>query len=141
MNAEELPGIGARGVRRLGWLCGGLALALWMLSLPLGCAGRAALVGGSALLFGAALGTLLALVTRARQPLLIYAALLACLVPLGLLASGWPPASPYEIRLWKGAPDLLTGYFDILRLTLFLLGFPYPFARFGHHAPDSLPKE
>jgi hypothetical protein len=38
-------------------------------------------------------------------------------------------------------PEIFANYLDLLRLALFLLGFLYPFARFGQHAPDPLPKE
>jgi hypothetical protein len=54
-------------VRRLGRACSALALAFWALALPLGCAGRAAVVGGFALLDGALCGTLLAGITRTRR--------------------------------------------------------------------------
>lgn len=126
-------------MRRLGGICLALSLLLWLPSLPLHCAGRAALVGGFSLLNGVLLGTLLAVITRTRRPLLIYACLGGVLLSFWPLFVSWPPAEQSEIYLPHGAPEILLNYFDILRGVLFLLGVPFPFATLGHHAPDPLP--
>jgi hypothetical protein len=133
-----------RVAHRLGAVCLLLALALWSLSIPLHCAGRAALVGCCALLDGGLFGLCLALVTRARRPVLIYLFLgLAALTFWPLWESwplyhGWPIGDPGHIVAWPGAPDLVYSYFDLLRVPLFLLGMPAPFARYGQHGPDPL---
>ena len=133
-----------RVARRVGTGCVLLAIALWSLSVPLGCAGRAALVGGFALLDGAVLGLLLAAVTRIRRPILIYLFLgLATLtlwpiIQMWPLYHGWPVGDPGRIVAWPGAPELVYSYFDILRGALYLLGMPAPFARYGQHQPDLL---
>jgi hypothetical protein len=133
-----------RIARRISAVCLLLSLALWCLSLPLHCAGRAALVGGFALLDGGLLGLCLALVTRVRQPLLIYLFLgLAALTFWPMweswpLYQGWLIGDPGRIVAWPGAPELVYSYFDLLRSALFLLGLPAPFARYGQHRPDPL---
>src|SRR5579871_2176228 len=117
-----------RTALRVGVVCLLLSLALWSLALPLHCGGRAALVGSCGFLDGGLLGLCLALVTRARRPLLIYLSLgLASLTFWPIWASwplyhGWPIGDPGRIVAWRGAPDLVYSYFDMLRGTLFLLG-------------------
>jgi hypothetical protein len=134
-----------RTAYRIGAVCLLLSLGVWGLSLPLHCAGRAALVGGWALLDGGLLGLALALVTRARRPLLIYLFLgLAALTFWPIwegwpLYRGWPVGDPGRIVAWRGAPELVYSYFDLLRSALFLLGMPAPFVRYGQHGPDPLP--
>ncbi len=136
-----------RTARRLGLACLLLAIVGWSVSIPLHCSLRAALVGGCAFLNGGLFGLCLALVTRVRRPVWIYFwLLLAALTFWPLwhdwpLWQGWPIGDPATIRLWRGAPAILTGYYDILRFCLFLLGLPFPFARFGQHGPDPLPPE
>jgi len=131
-----------RIARRIGCVCVLLALALWTLSLPLQCAGRAALVGGFALIDGAIAGLCLALVTRVRTAKLIYLALTGAGLTLWPIWQswpvyrGWPIGDPSQIVAWPGAQAIVYSYFDVLRGCLYLLAIPAPFARFGRHGPD-----
>lgn len=110
--------------------------------MPLQCAGRAALVGGFALFDGSLMGLALALVTRARRPVLIYLFFGLAMLTLWPLAAswpldkGWPIGDPGAIVVWLGAPTLVYNYFDILRACVFTLAIPAPFARYGQHGPD-----
>jgi hypothetical protein len=122
--------------RRLGGVCLTLALLSWAVALPLHCPGKAALVGGVALLAGVLLGAALAMVTRTRNPWRIYGWLAVAALTFWPMIVAWPPADPSDIHPWPHAPDIVANYFDILRIALFLVGIPYPFARFGQHAPD-----
>lgn len=142
-HLPRYPGISARrAAPRLGAACLLLALVAWSLSLPLHCPLRAALVGGFAFLDGSLLGLCLALVTRARRPAGIYFWLLlagATFWPIWNewpIWRGWPIGDPTTLQPWPGAPVLLANYYDLLRFGLFLLGLPFPFVRFGHHAPE-----
>lgn len=123
--------------RRLGIVCLSLALLLWALSFPLHCVGRATLVGGFSLLDGAALGAALAMVTRTRRPLAIYGWLAVAALTFWPILAVWPPGGASDVHPGPNAPALASNYFDALRLGLFFLGIPYPFARCGHHAPDT----
>jgi len=105
-------------------------------SIPLRCVVKAAVVGGISLLDGILFSLSLAAVTRTRSAGWIYFFLLCALLTLAPLYLGWPAADSDDLTLWRGAPDLLGNYFDMLRVALFLFGLPYPFARFGHHGPD-----
>jgi len=123
---------------RLGLFCLLFACIGIALAIPLHCFGLAVQVGGFYFLLGAAQGAMLAFVTRTRKPWLIY-------LGLGLAAAlFWPLFEPFwlnavfAIRAWHGAPDIVYNYFDILRIALFLLGIPYPYARWGQHGPDPL---
>jgi hypothetical protein len=131
-----MPVASGRGIVR-----GCLILAIvWLLpALRLQCLERAAIIAGASLLEGALLGTAMAMITRTRKPLAIYFWLLICLLSLGPLCASWPAGSPWEIHPWPGAPRLVYFYFDMLRMVFFLLGIPYPFVRWGYHAPDPLP--
>ena len=114
-----------------------MAAGLFALSVPLRCMASAEIVGGAALGGGALFGLSLAAVTRTRRTSLIYFFLLCAALTLGLLIFSWPPADSELAALWRGAPSLFSNYFDVLRPALFLLGLPYPFARFGQHSPDA----
>lgn len=122
--------------KRLGTGCLALAFACWVPSLALGGGRVAAWVVGFSFLEGAAFGALLALITRTRRPLFIYLALAAAGLTLWPLMVGWPPADRHDLHLWRNAPELFATYFDVARFVVFLLGVPYPFARWGHHASD-----
>jgi len=100
----------------------------------------AAVVGGFSLLDGALCGAALAWATRTRRPLLIYAGVAVAALTVWPVAVGWPLAGASDVHPWRGAPSLVLNYFDALRVVVYLLGIPYPFARLGHHAPD-LPPE
>lgn len=133
--SETLP----RNVRNLGlfsMIVTGLALAA---ALPLGCLAAALRVGGGSLIAGVGLGASLALATRVRRPWLIYLALTFGALTLLPLVQDWPPGDAWEVHPWRGAPPLVYGYLDVLRTLLYLAGIPWPFARFGYHAPDPLP--
>ncbi|MCS6775901.1 MAG: hypothetical protein RMJ43_11625 [Chloroherpetonaceae bacterium] len=125
-----------RRVDAFGLLCAGLALLLWALALPLGCAGQAALIGGVSLGSGALLGLMLALITRTLRPAVIYLCLCVAVAACVPLLREWPPGDMRDVRLAPGMPGFLAYYLDLLRVALFVLGIPYPFARLGHHAPD-----
>jgi hypothetical protein len=79
------------------------------------------------------------MVTRTRRPLAIYLWLAASFAAIWPIVSGWPPGDSYDVTLWRGAPEMLSNYFDLLRGGVFLLALPYPFARRGRHSPDPPP--
>lgn len=129
-----------RPARKLGLFClvvAGLALAA---AIPLGCLPVALRVGGGALLLGGGLGSALALITRTRRPWLIYLSLLLGALTFVPLSLEWPPGNGWDVHPWHGAPPMVYSYPDILRTLLYLVGIPWPFARFGQHAPDPLPE-
>ena len=126
---------------RLGMSCLAIITALFALSLPLHCPVRALMVGGVSLLAGGMLGTALAMITRTPRPLLIYFWLGVAALTFVPLYRGWPPGDALDIFPWRGAPDIVYNYFDILRGGVYLLAMPYPFARLGQHAPDPLPPD
>jgi len=133
--SETLP----RTVRKLGLFClVGVAFAL-AAAIPLRCFGAALRVGGGSLLAGMGLGLSLTLITRTRNPWLIYLSLAVGALTFVPLTLEWPPGDAWDVHPWHGAPPIAYSYLDILRTSLFLLGIPWPFARFGHHAPDPLP--
>ena len=113
-----------------------LSAAALTFAVPLHCEIKAGIVGGISLLDGALFGLSLAAVTRTRRAGWIYFYLLCAGLTLAPLYLEWPAADADDLTLWRGAPSLLENYFVMLRLLLFLFGLPYPFARFGHHAPD-----
>lgn len=124
---------------RVGLTCLGLALLLWAVSLPLHCANLAIGVATANFMAGGLFGLFLALVTRTRTPWQIYLFLgLACLT-LWPLYRNWPPADYGDLVVPQGAPSILENYFTLLRLSVFLLGLPFPFAALGQHGPDPLP--
>lgn len=127
-----------RSVRKLGLFCltvAGLALAA---AIPLGCVSVALRVGAAALLAGGGLGAALALVTRTRRPWLIYVCLVLGALTFVPLYREWPAGDGWDIHPWRGAPPLVYGYLDGLRTLLYVIGIPWPFVRFGHHAPDAV---
>lgn len=119
---------------QIGVRCLLLIALLWAVSLPLRVASQAAFVGGANVILGGLFGLCLACITRTRRAALIYLWLaLACLT-LWPLFEAWPPVSLFDApstRAWH--------YLNVLRVCLFVLGLPYPFARFGQHGPDPLP--
>ncbi len=127
------------GVKRAGLICLALILAAWAASLPLRCPVLGAWVAGVSALTGALCGLFLALVTRTRRPVLIYAFLaLACLM-LWPLYNAWPYADGFDVIAWPNAPQFVFTYFGILRPVVFILALPVPFAAVGQHGPDPLP--
>lgn len=129
------------GKSALGIATFGAAAALWSLSLPLGCAVRAAEVGGFALLEGAALGAALASVTRTLRPGRIYFRLALAVLALVPFAYGWPGMDAEDLHPRFAAPEIADFYPDALRIFALLFGFPYPFATLGHFAPDPIIKK
>ena len=123
-------------INRLGWVCAVLITLMLALSFPLRCFAKASQVTATCAGAGAALGLALAMITRTRRPAAIYFWLAVCVVTILPLLLAWPPADSYDIVLWKGAPDILSNYFDLLRGCVFLVAFPFPFARLGQHRPD-----
>ena len=119
------------------FVCLLLAAGELAFSVPLHCEIKAGTVGGISLLDGALFGLSLAAVTRTRRTRWIYFYLLCAGLTLAPLYLGWPAADADDLTLWRGAPGLLENYFVLLRLALFLLALPYPFARFGQHGPDN----
>ena len=125
--------------RRLGLVCltvTGLALAA---AIPLRCVAVALRVGGGSLLAGMGLGFCFVLVTRTRRPWLIYLALALGALTFVPYYQEWPPGNAWDVHPWRGAPSLFYNYLDVLRLLLYFVGIPWPFARFGNHAPDPIP--
>ncbi len=127
-----------RSVRQLGLFCLTVVVLALAVAVPLGCVGVALRVGGGSLGEGIALGLALALITRTRRPWLIYLALALSILTFVPLAHEWPPGDAWDVHPWHGAPPIVYGYLDGLRTLLYLLGIPWPFARFGHHAPDPI---
>lgn len=128
-----------RNVRKLGLFCLAIGALTLAAAIPLGCLPAALRVGGGSLLAGVGLGASLAFVTRTRRPALIYLGLALGVLTFAPLYLEWPPGDAWEVHPWHGAPPLVYGYLDGLRMLLYLLGVPWPFARFGHHAPDPIP--
>lgn len=114
---------------------------MWLPSFWLRCPQQATVIGGFSLLDGFMFGSALALITRTRRPVLIYLYLGVVVLTFVPLFQSWPPGGPWDVRLSPGMPEILLNYLDMLRIGLFLLGFPYPFARFGQHGPDPRPEE
>ena len=133
--SETLP----RTVRKLGLFCLVVVALALAAAIPLRCIGVALQVGSGSLLAGMGLGLSLALVTRTRRPWLIYLSLVLGALTLVPFTLEWPPGDAWDVHPWHGAPPITYSYLDILRTSLFLLGIPWPFARFGHHAPDPVP--
>lgn len=121
---------------KIGIRCVMLSALLWAISLPLRVGREAAAVGSANFVLGVLFGLCLAGVTRTRRPLLIYLWLtLACLTLWPLFLS-WPLLDSFGLpseRAWH--------YISLLRVCLFVLGLPYPFALVGQHGPDPLPDE
>ena len=128
-----------RTARRLGAICLTVAALAVAAAIPLGCLPTALSVGGVSLAAGLGLGAAMALATRTRRPWLIYLALALGALTFAPLALEWPPGNGWDVHPWRGAPSLAYGYLDALRTLLYITGIPWPFARFGHHAPDPLP--
>lgn len=126
-------------MRRLGWWCLALGLAAFAPAAPLRCTGGAAIVGGCALIDGALFGAVLALVTRTRRPIGIYALLGCAVLTLWPLVVGWPPAPPryFGTGTGDGEPGCL--YLDGIRVLLFFCAAPCAFGWLGFHAPDPVP--
>ena len=125
---------------------GGVSLALILLCLvwaiPLQCLKPALEVASVAILSGALMGFGMAMVTRTKNPWKIYFWLGVSFLSFIPLFLNFPAADESEIHLWKGAPSIVSSYFDLLRLGLYLLALPYPFAALGKHMSDYIqPKE
>ncbi len=129
-----------RNVRKLGLFCATVVVLALAAAVPLGCFFAALRVGGGSLLAGIGLGLALAFVTRTRRPWPIYLGLALGALTFVPITLEWPPGDAWEVHPWHGAPPLVYGYLDGLRTLLYLLGIPWPFARFGHHAPDPIPE-
>ena len=130
-----------RIVRNLGRFCLTVVVLALAAAVPLGCVWAALRVGGGSLLLGVGLGLSLALITRTRRPWLIYLALALGALTFVPLAHEWPPGDAWDVHPWHGAPPIAYGYLDGLRTLLYMIGIPWPFARFGHHAPDPIAVE
>lgn len=133
--------IGVSANNKLVFAYAGLGLALLALSIPLHCLPRALPVALVCALCGSGLGLALAMVTRTRRPLAIYGYLLVAILTFAPLVVTWPPGDSFDVQRWGGAPEVLDNYFDFLRMGIFLVSIPFPFARFGQHAPDPLPSD
>jgi hypothetical protein len=81
-------------------------------------------------------------VTRARRPAVIYFWLLLAAATFWPIWHEWPLqqgrpiGDPATLHPWPGAPTWVENYYDLLRLGGLMLGLPFPFVRFGRHAPD-----
>ena len=122
--------------RQVGIFCLALILVLFSLAVPLRCVALAMLVGGVTGFAGACMGASLAMTTRTLRPFQIYLWLGAAFLTLAPLYLNFPGADENDVLLWKGAPSIASNYFDVLRMGVFLLAIPYPFALLGHHATD-----
>ncbi len=120
----------------MGLFCALMALAAFGAAVPLGALPAVLRIGGFHLLDGIAFGMLLAGVTRTRRPVVIYALLIAATLTFWPFYSGWPAEQSEGVAIPMARQELVHNYIDILRIVLFLLGIPYPFARLGFHAPD-----
>ncbi len=129
------------GINRIGWICLILAIVLFGVSYALRCSPTAAPVALVCYGSGTSLGFALAMVTRTRRPLAIYLWLATASVTILPLLFAWPPGDELDVSLWRGAPGILSNYFEILRGAVYLLAVPYPFARLGHHGPDLPPTD
>ncbi len=83
------------------------------------------------------MGASLAMTTRTLRPFQIYLWLGAAFLSLAPLYLNFPGADENDVHLWKDAPSIASNYFDVLRMGVFLLAIPYPFALLGHHATDN----
>ncbi|HLJ58020.1 MAG TPA: hypothetical protein VKT77_23480 [Chthonomonadaceae bacterium] len=126
-------------INRLGLTCFALIAGLTAVGVPLRCLPIAIEAAAASAGAGFLLGAALAAVTRTRKPLAIYAWLAVAALTLWPLLRPWPAADSFDLTLWRGAPDIFNNYFDFLRGGAYLLAMPYPFARFGRHAPDPVP--
>jgi hypothetical protein len=133
--------VSVTSINRLGWVCAGLITVILGLSIPLRCFQVAVPIVVVSSLEGAGMGAALAMVTRTKRPLAIYAWLAAAGLTLLPFVLTWPPGDSSDVFLWRGAPDILSNYFDLARGGAFLLAMPFPFARLGQHAPDPLPPD
>ena len=131
----------SRAISRLGWISMLLALLLMAAAIPLHCLGLAAVVGAGSLVAGCLLGFAMAMITQTRIPLIIYCWLFIVILSFWPLYNGWPRADFWEVHAWPTAPDFVYNYFDLLRGGLFILAFPWVFARLGFHAADPIPQE
>ncbi len=122
--------------RHVGFFCLVLILVLLSLSIPLRCVVLAMQVGAMTGFAGACMGASLAMTTRTLRPFQIYLWLGATFLTLAPLYLNFPSADENDVHLWKGAPSIASNYFDVLRMGVFLLAIPYPFALLGHHATD-----
>ena len=120
----------------MGLVCAILGLAMLMGAIPFGAWPVAYRAGAFPVLDGIVFGALLAGVTRTRRSVLIYGLLLAAAAALWPLYAEWPATPPLAPEMPEGRQELIHNYLDILRIVLFLLAVPYPFARLGFHAPD-----
>ena len=124
---------------------GYVSLALILLciiwAIPLQCVAPALKVGIVSTLAGGAMGLSMAMITRTKTPWQIYLWLGVSFLTFVPLFLNYPPADESEIHLWKGAPSIVSSYFDLLRLGLYLFALPYPFAALGHHGSDYIPDE
>ena len=110
-------------------------------AIPLQCVVPALKVGFVSILTGGAMGLSMAMITRTKTPWQIYLWLGASLLTFVPLFLNYPAADESEIHLWKGAPSIVSSYFDLLRLGLYLIALPYPFATLGHHRSDYVLEE
>lgn len=120
----------------MGLVCAILGMTILAGAIPFGAGPIAYRAGTFPVLDGIVFGALLAGVTRTRRPVLIYGLLLAAAAALWPLYAGWPASPPLAPEMPEGRQELIHNYLDILRIVLFLLAVPYPFARLGFHAPD-----
>ena len=127
--------------RQVGIFCLALILVLFSLAIPLRCVAIAMQVGGITGFAGACMGASLAMTTRTLRPFQIYLWLGAAFLTLAPLYLNFPGADENDVHLWKGAPSIASNYFDVLRMGVFLLAIPYPFALLGHHATDYCEEE
>ena len=125
----------------LGCGCAAVIAGVTCLSAPLHCWRSAIAVSAVSILAGIGAGSALALITRTRNAVAIYLLLILAGFTLWPIFTLWPPADSSDVIAWKGAPDIVYNYFDLIRMGVYLLALPYPFAKFGVHSPDPQPEE
>lgn len=135
-----------RTARILGIVCLALTLLCLLPSMLWHCVRSALPLSGVSLLSGGLLGALMALITRTRRPTLIYLCILAGCLTFWPIYHNWPPLTLPDLLTAEGRYDLIFQnrvyqYLEALRPTLFLLGIPYPYARWGQHGPDPIPSD
>ncbi len=125
-----------RQIKRTGWGCLIAAALLFAPSLYLHCAPFALRIGLTMALLGTLMGLSLAGATRTRRATLIYLGLFAAFCTGWGFVAALDSASSESLLLPKGASQIWENYPVFLRIGAFFLAVPYPFARWGYHAPD-----
>ena len=123
-------------VVKLGVVCLILVICLLIPSWYFSCEAEAFRVGCVSLGGGIVFGGLMALITRTRNPHVIYLALLGAGLSFWPLIVGWPAVRTYSILTTSHNPESALSYLEAVRALIFIFGIPTPFAYFGQHTSD-----